>query len=275
MTQSDRCLSCLTCAITAFVAVLCALGWPRPIRAPRKRGHPRREDLPRAGCSRPSQRRRRHSRRQDRRRRLARRARGFPKDAQASECRGVVIAGFQNSHVHFMESVWDDAARRSPRRSSSGGSRTCSRVTGSPRSSTQVGPGEHHRPAHPNREGRGARPAHSHSGAAAVSAGRHPFLYQRSAAATCSRRLHQPRTLQRRALTCARISPPARMAPSCSCITSPGEGVMRCMSPEVARAAVEETHAHGKLVLAHPTSVEGVRTAIAGGRRRARAHHAG
>ena len=37
------------------------------------------------------------------------------------------------------------------------------------------------------------------------------------------------------------------------------------MSAEVARAAAEATHAQGRLVLAHPTSVEGVRGALDAG----------
>src|SRR5687768_15698461 len=35
----------------------------------------------------------------------------IPKGARVSECSGgVVTAGFQNSHVHFTEDVWNDAA---------------------------------------------------------------------------------------------------------------------------------------------------------------------
>src|SRR5262245_17118398 len=32
-------------------------------------------------------------------------------ETKTSDCRGVVTAGFQNSHVHFMEDVWNDAAK--------------------------------------------------------------------------------------------------------------------------------------------------------------------
>ena len=34
----------------------------------------------------------------------------IPEGTRTSECRGVVVAGFQNSHVHFTELVWRDAA---------------------------------------------------------------------------------------------------------------------------------------------------------------------
>jgi imidazolonepropionase-like amidohydrolase len=37
------------------------------------------------------------------------------------------------------------------------------------------------------------------------------------------------------------------------------------LSPDIARAAVDETHARGKLVLAHPTSLAGIRLALDAG----------
>src|SRR6187401_3149302 len=37
----------------------------------------------------------------------------IPKSAKTSECGGgVLTAGFQNSHVHFIERRWDDAAHK-------------------------------------------------------------------------------------------------------------------------------------------------------------------
>jgi imidazolonepropionase-like amidohydrolase len=48
-------------------------------------------------------------------------------------------------------------------------------------------------------------------------------------------------------------------------VTSPSQGVMRHMSVEIARAAVEETHRNGKLAFAHPSTVEGIRIALAAG----------
>jgi imidazolonepropionase-like amidohydrolase len=47
--------------------------------------------------------------------------------------------------------------------------------------------------------------------------------------------------------------------------TSADGQAARFMSPEIARAAAEETHRRGKLVLVHPTSVEGIRSALAAG----------
>ena len=42
-------------------------------------------------------------------------------------------------------------------------------------------------------------------------------------------------------------------------------GAIRRMPADVARAAAEETHRHGQLVIAHPTDIDGVRAAIAAG----------
>jgi imidazolonepropionase-like amidohydrolase len=47
--------------------------------------------------------------------------------------------------------------------------------------------------------------------------------------------------------------------------TPQGRGQVRYMSRDIARAAVEETHARGKLAIAHPTDNAGVRIAIAAG----------
>jgi imidazolonepropionase-like amidohydrolase len=47
--------------------------------------------------------------------------------------------------------------------------------------------------------------------------------------------------------------------------TSPRQDVVTMMSPEVVRAAVDETHKLGKLVFAHPTSVEALRLAVDAG----------
>jgi imidazolonepropionase-like amidohydrolase len=47
--------------------------------------------------------------------------------------------------------------------------------------------------------------------------------------------------------------------------TSPDGQTPKFMSLEIAKAAVDETHARGKLVLAHPTSIDGIRGALAAG----------
>lgn len=48
-------------------------------------------------------------------------------------------------------------------------------------------------------------------------------------------------------------------------VTPVGRGEVRPMSPDVARAAAAEAHARGGLVMAHPTSADGVAAAVAAG----------
>ena len=75
-------------------------------------------------------------------------------------------------------------------------------------------------------------------------------------------RLHQPRTAEEaRAAVRANIAHGAD-GTKLFLHTSPRQGVMRRMTADIARAAVEETHARGKLVMAHPTSLEAIRLAL-------------
>lgn len=46
-------------------------------------------------------------------------------------------------------------------------------------------------------------------------------------------------------------------------VTPQGDNTVKRMPPEIARAAVDETHRRGKLVFAHPTDMEGVQEALA------------
>lgn len=47
--------------------------------------------------------------------------------------------------------------------------------------------------------------------------------------------------------------------------TPQGRGVIRRMPADIARAASEESHRRGRMVLAHPTDIEGVRQSLAAG----------
>ena len=97
-----RWIHCRSCWLSAFSGLHRA-----------RRGHlatRSREALHRARCPGDQRRRGGHPGRKDRRRR-PQENRAIPKGARISECSGgVVTAGFQNSHVHFMEEVWNDAA---------------------------------------------------------------------------------------------------------------------------------------------------------------------
>jgi imidazolonepropionase-like amidohydrolase len=78
-------------------------------------------------------------------------------------------------------------------------------------------------------------------------------------------RMHQPRSADE-----ARADVRANLAAGADgtklfMVTSPSKDVMKALTPEVTRAAVEETHAHGKLAFAHPTSVPGLGLAVDSG----------
>jgi imidazolonepropionase-like amidohydrolase len=45
-------------------------------------------------------------------------------------------------------------------------------------------------------------------------------------------------------------------------VTPQGDSAPKRMTPEIARAVVDETHRHGKLVFAHPTDIQGVQEAL-------------
>jgi imidazolonepropionase-like amidohydrolase len=78
-------------------------------------------------------------------------------------------------------------------------------------------------------------------------------------------RLHQPKSA-----TEARMAVRANIAAGTDGTklfmqTSPAQDAMTSLKPEIVRAAVEESHAHGKLVLAHPTSLPGLGLAVDSG----------
>jgi len=188
----------------------------------------------------------------------------IPKDARVSECSGVVTAGFQNSHVHFTERIWDDASSQPAKDLERHLEAMLTRYgfttvfdTGSDGANTIA-----LRTRIQNGGVRGPRiltvglPLYPPDGIPSYINDLPPELLAK---------MHLPRTVED-----ARADVRANLAAGADATklflhTSPGQGVVTRMSAEVARAAAEETHARSKLVFAHPTSVEGVRTAIAAG----------
>ena len=187
-----------------------------------------------------------------------------PKGTRTSECRGVVVAGFQNSHVHFTEPVWNDAAHAPADGLSRGLESMLTKYgyttvfdTGSDQANTialreRIG----------KREVRGPR-------ILTVGLPLYPVdgipVYIKDLPADVLARMHQPKTADE-----ARADVRGNLANGADGTklflhTSPDGKSPRFMTMDVIRAAVEETHAKGKLVLAHPTSLEAVRSAIAGG----------
>jgi imidazolonepropionase-like amidohydrolase len=188
----------------------------------------------------------------------------IPAGTRTSDCRGVVVAGFQNSHVHFMEDVWNDAAHAPADRLGPGLEAMLTRFgfttvfdTGSDQVNTialrsRVEKGEIPGP----RILTVGLPLYPPDGI--------PF-YIRDMPPDVLAKLHLPRTA-----AAARHDVRENLAHGADGTklflhTSPDRTSQRFMPPEVARAAVEATHAQGKLVLAHPTSLDGVRSAMAAG----------
>jgi imidazolonepropionase-like amidohydrolase len=187
-----------------------------------------------------------------------------PKDARVSECSGVVVAGFQNSHVHFIEERWSDAARRPARELERGLEEMATRYgfttvfdIASDQANTfalraRVDKGDVRGP----RILTAGLPLFPPNGI--------PF-YIHDLRPEVLGRMHQPRTASE-----ARDNVRANLAAGTDAtklfmVTSADGHTMLPMALDIARAAVEETHARGKLVFAHPTSVAGIRTAIATG----------
>lgn len=189
----------------------------------------------------------------------------LPAGTLVSECSGgVVMAGFQNSHVHFMEPAFADAALTPAAKLTQSLSDMLTRFgyttvfdTGSDQANTfalraRVEKGEVRGP----RILTAGLPLYPPDGIPSYIQDLPPEVLAR---------LHQPRTpAEARAAVRANIIAGAD-GTKLFLHTSPREGVVRRMSPEIARAAVQETHAMGKLAVAHPTSLEAIRVALDAG----------
>ena len=186
----------------------------------------------------------------------------IPKSARTSECSGgVLTAGFQNSHVHFIEPRWADAAHKPAaelEQSLQGMLTRYGYTTVFDTTSDQA-----------NTFALRARVQKSEiRGPRILSVGLGLFppdgipSYINDLPPEMLARLHQPRTAEEaRAAVRANIAAGAD-GTKLFLHTSPRQGVITRMSAEVARAAVDETHAHGKLVMAHPTTLEAIRLAL-------------
>jgi imidazolonepropionase-like amidohydrolase len=186
----------------------------------------------------------------------------IPKSARTSECAGgVLTAGFQNSHVHFIERRWDDAAHKpaAELEQSLGdmltryGFTTVFDTTSDQANTVEL------RARVEKGDIRGPR-------IFTVGLGLFPPdgipSYLNDLPPQMLARLHRPRTAEEaRAAVRANIAAGAD-GTKLFLHTSPRQGVITKMSAEIARAAVEETHARGKLVMAHPTTLEAVRLAL-------------
>jgi len=189
----------------------------------------------------------------------------IPKGARVSECSGgVVTAGFQNSHVHFMEAAWNDAAHAPApelarhieamltRYGFTTVFDTGSDVTNTVALRERIEKGEIRGP----RILTAGIPLYPPDGI--------PF-YIRDLPPEQLAKMHQPRNAAEAREDVRQNLAAGADGTKLFLHTSPDMKSPRFMSIEVASAAAEETHSRGKLVLAHPTSLDGVRGALAAG----------
>lgn len=182
----------------------------------------------------------------------------------ASDCQGVVVAGFQNSHVHFIEPRFRDAAKLPAEQLSrelddmltKWGFTTVFDVASDQQNTFAI------RKRIEAGEVRG--PRIRTVGLALFPVDGIPS-YINDLPADVLARLHQPKNADE-----ARADVRANIAAGTDGTklfmqTSPAQGVMRALKPEIVRAAVEETHARGKLAFAHPTSLPGLGLAVDSG----------
>jgi imidazolonepropionase-like amidohydrolase len=188
----------------------------------------------------------------------------IPEGTRTSECRGVVVAGFQNSHVHFMGPAFEGAATRPAAELERGVESMLTQYgfttvfdTGSDQPNTiairsRIEKGELKGP----RILTAGWPIYPPDGI--------PF-YIRDLPKPVLDQLHQPKTAAE-----ARANVRANLAAGADgtkifMVTAPAPRVERALAPEIAVAAARETHARGKLLLAHPTNVAGIRAALKAG----------
>lgn len=188
----------------------------------------------------------------------------IPEGTQTSDCRGVVVAGFQNSHVHLMGPGFEGAAAKPADELQGAVESMLTRYgfttvfdTGSAQENTVA-----LRARIERGEIKGPRvltvgwPLYPTDGI--------PF-YLRDLPKHILDGLHQPGTAaEARADVKANLDGGAD-GTKLFLVTSPQLGQNKPLAPDIALAAVDATHARGKLVLAHPTNNDGVRAALKAG----------
>jgi imidazolonepropionase-like amidohydrolase len=185
--------------------------------------------------------------------------------AADSRCNGgVVAAGFQNSHVHFTEEKWNDAGKQPAanlekqlaamltRYGFTTVVDTASVLENTVALRTRI---ERH-------EVRGPRILTV--GWALYPPDGIPF-YLKDLPPEVLRQLPQPATPEAAVAVVRRNIAGGADATKLFVLTPQGDGSAKAMPLEVARAAAQETHRRSRLVLAHPTDISGIRTALTAG----------
>ncbi|HKV04016.1 MAG TPA: amidohydrolase family protein [Candidatus Acidoferrales bacterium] len=193
----------------------------------------------------------------------------IPADAKVLDCKGLIVAaGFQNSHVHFTEAKWDNAASQPAAQLGQDLSDMLTRYgfttvvdlasslpnTTALRVRIQSGeiPGPRILTA-----GGGVYPPKGT-----------PFYLRDTlppAVLEYLEAVEEPATPDAaRKLVLAEINGGADVVKLfVGALLSPTE--VRVMPPEIAAAAVAEAHRHGRMVFAHPSNLEGLEVALEGG----------
>ena len=177
---------------------------------------------------------------------------------------GIVTAGFQNSHVHFTEAKFSDAAKRPAAELASALDDMLTRHgfttvldaasdvdnTGALRARIESGDV--------------AGPRILTAGWALYPENGIPF-YIRDLPPAVLARLPQPATVEEALASVQSNLDRGADATKLFVMTPQGDGRAAFMSPEIALAAADETHRRNLPVIAHPTDIEGVNLAIEAG----------
>ena len=187
-----------------------------------------------------------------------------PEGTQTSECRGVVVAGFQNSHVHLMGPSFEGAATKPASELERGVESMLTKYgfttvfdTGSDLANTVA-----LRARIEKGEVRGPRiftagwPIYPPDGI--------PF-YLKDLPKHILDQLYQPKSAAEARANAAQNLAGGADGSKIFMVTSPSRDVERALAPDVASAVARQTHARGKLLFAHPTNVAGVRAALKAG----------
>jgi imidazolonepropionase-like amidohydrolase len=187
----------------------------------------------------------------------------IPEGTRTSECRGVVLAGFQNSHVHFMGAPFERASSMPAAKLELAVESMLTRWGFTTAFDTASIDGNTF--AIRSRIERGEL-----RGPRILTVGRGIFpadgipIYLRDLPEAVLARLPQPKNVAEvRAVVRSNFAEGADGTKLF--LVSPQAKEFKTMSADVALAAAGETHARGKLVLAHPTSIAGLRAGLDAG----------
>jgi imidazolonepropionase-like amidohydrolase len=188
----------------------------------------------------------------------------IPEGTRTSECRGVVMAGFQNSHVHLMGPGFDASAGKTAAELEDALESMLTRygVTTIFDTASDLANTVAIRSRIEKGEVRGPRILTV--GWAIYPTDGIPFYLRDLPKAVLDQQKQPPDAVAARAVVRDNLAGGAD-GTKLFMVTSPDRNITRTLSPDIARAAAEATHARGKLVLAHPTSIAGIRLALDAG----------